>query len=573
MRSVKPRAQQLMTNSLFGFTVIFVLLLGASFTRVHAQREVGVRPTDSGGPLMPEQAAYDIKSYDLDLSINPAEQSIKGVLTAHALIVHPTAWFVLDLDPPLTVDSVGLVNATVNPQALSFERRAGQLWIAFPLTKQPGENVRVRVSYGGKPRVSPRPPWAGGFVWAHTAGGQPWIGVACQSDGADLWFPVKDHPSDKPETVSLHFNVPQPLVVASNGTLRSVDKNQDGTQTFNWFVSNPINNYNITLNVAPYKTIQDRYASVSGADVPVTLWVLPEDYDKGMALVKQTKEYLRFFEEHLGPYPFRNEKVGIAQTKYLGMEHQTIIAYGNNFKFDADGFDWLMFHELGHEWWGNLVTASDWRDFWIHEGFQSFMDTLYLEKLRGKDAYFKGMTNRMKSLRNLQSVAPRESRTMVQMYMAAPDYVRSDGDIYGKGAVILHTLRYLIGEEAFFAALRRMAYPDPLREKLFTGRQVRFATTDDFQRIAETASGKKLDWFFEVYLRQPKLPRLLSERNGNRLELRWEAPGGLTFPMPVEVQVGTSTRRYEMAGGAVTIPIEAEKTVVVDPQNWILKAQ
>ncbi|MFN2510484.1 MAG: M1 family metallopeptidase [Pyrinomonadaceae bacterium] len=561
-----------MTKSLFGFTAIFVLLLAGS-TFVHAQRDVGVRPTDSGGPLMPEQAAYDIKSYDLDLRINPTEQSIKGVMTAQALIVHPTAWFVLDLDPPLTVDSVALENSTGNPEALSFERRAGKLWIAFPLTKQPGDNVRVRVSYGGKPRVSPRPPWAGGFVWSKTASGQPWIGLACQSDGADLWFPVKDHPSDEPDTVSLHFTVPQPLVVASNGSLRSVVKNRDGTQTFNWFSSNPINNYNVTLNVAPYKTIQDKYTSTSGAVVPVTFWVLPEDYDKGIVLVKQTKDYLRFFEEYLGPYPFRTEKVGIAHTNYLGMEHQTIISYGNHFKFDADGFDWLMFHELGHEWWGNLVTASDWRDFWIHEGFQSFMDTLYLERLRGKDAYFKGMTNRMRSLRNMQPVAPRESRTTVQMYMAGPDYVRSDGDIYGKGAVILHTLRYLIGDKPFFAALRRMAYPYPQMEKLTNGRQVRFTTTDDFQRIAETASGAKLDWFFEVYLRQPKLPRLLSERNGDQLKLRWESPEGLPFPMPVEVRIGDSTRLFDMPGGAVTIPVEAGKTVVVDPHNWVLKAQ
>jgi aminopeptidase N len=561
-----------MTKSILKFPIVFGLLLAGS-NLVQAQRDVGFRPTDSGGPLMPEQAAYDIKSYDLDLRINPDERSINGTLTAQALIVHPTDWFVLDLDPPLTVDAVALVNPIGNPQPLNFERRAGKLWIAFPLTKQSGDNVRVRISYGGKPRVSPRPPWAGGFVWAKTADGQPWIGVACQSDGADLWFPVKDHPSDEPDTVSLHFTVPQPLVVASNGTLRGVVKNQDGTQTYNWFVSNPINNYNITLNAAPYRTIQDKYASVSGAAVPVMFWVVPEDYEKGMALVKQTKEYLRFFEEYLGPFPFRSEKVGIAQTTYLGMEHQTIISYGNNFKFDEDGFDWLMFHELGHEWWGNLVTASDWRDFWIHEGFQSFMDTLYLERLRGKESYFKGMTNRMKSLRNIQPVAPRESRTTVQMYMAAPDYVRSDGDIYGKGAVILHTLRYLIGDKPFFAALRRMAYLGPARENLTNGRQVRFATTDDFQRIAESASGLKLDWFFEVYLRQPKLPRLLSERKGDQLELRWETPEGLHFPMPVEVKIEDSTRRYEMPGGRVSVPIEEGKTTVVDPQNWILKAQ
>jgi aminopeptidase N len=562
-----------MSKSLRRFMVLLLLLLGGGFMSAQAQRDLGVRPSDSGGPLMPEQAAYDIKSYDLDLHVNPAEQSINGALTAQAVIMHPTAWFVLDLDSPLIVDSVALLNQTGKQQALDFERRAGKLWIAFPFTKQPGEIVRVRVSYGGKPRVAPHPPWAGGFVWAQTGDRQPWIGVACQIDGADLWFPVKDHPSDEADTVSLHFTVPQPLVVASNGTLTSVVKNPDGTRTFNWFVSNPINNYSITLNAAPYKTIEDKYASVSGAVVPVTFWVLPEDYDQGMALVKQTKDYLRFFEEYLGPYPFRSEKIGIVETNYLGMEHQTIISYGNHFRFDADGFDWLMFHELGHEWWGNLVTASDWRDFWIHEGFQSFMDTLYLERLRGKDAYFKGMTNRMKGLRNLQPVAPRESRTTVQMYSAGPDYVRSDGDIYGKGAVILHTLRYLMGDKHFFAALRRMAYPDPSREKLTNGRQVHFATTDDFQRIAESASGTKLDWLFEVYLRQPKLPRLVRERKGDQLELRWEVPEGLPFPMPVEVQIGDSTRRYEMPGGRVSIPVEAGKTVLVDPQNWILKAQ
>ncbi len=559
------------------FTAACALLLlpgGGGFTSVYAQRKLGVRPTGSGGPLMPEQAAYDVKSYDLDLRVNPDEQSIKGALTAHARIVHPVGWFVLDLDTPLAVDSVALVDARGRTQQpLGFERREGKLWIAFPMTKQPGEDVRVRVIYGGKPRVAPRPPWVGGFVWSQTAGGQPWIGVACQNDGADIWFPVKDHPSDEPETVSLHFTVPQLLVAASNGRLQSVVKNGDGTQTFNWFVSTPINNYDITLNVAPYRTIEDKYMSVSGEIVPIMFWVLPEDYGKAAGLVAQVKDFLRFFEEYVGPYPFRADKLGIAQTKYLGMEHQTIIAYGNNFKNNSDGFDGLMFHELGHEWWGNLVTAGDWRDFWIHEGFQSFMDTLYVERLRGKEAYLKAMTNRMKALRNMQPVAPRESRTTVQMYMTAPDYVDSDGDIYGKGAVILHTLRYVIGDKAFFTALRRMAYPDSRLEKITDGRQVRFATTDDFLRIAESASGMKLDWFFEVYLRQPKLPKLITETRGDQMTLRWDTPENLPFPMPIEIQLGNSIKRYEMSRGAVVVPVASGQNVTVDPQNWILRTQ
>ena len=559
---------------LLGRPTLFSFIMLLSFVAAYAQAPPDLQLRSSGGPLMPEQAAYEVKSYDLDLRIDTNEKSIKGALTAHALIVHPTSWFVLDLDPPLKVDSVNLVNqAGKTSEQLKFDRRGGKLWIAFPQTRPRGEEVRVRVAYGGQPRVASRPPWVGGFVWSTTQSGQPWISVACQGEGADIWFPVKDHPSDKPETTSLHFTVPKPLVVAANGTLKSVIQNRDGTQTFNWFVSAPISNYNITLNIAPYTTIEDKYASVSGATVPVTFWVLPEDRDKGINLVRYTKDYLRFFEEYLGPFPFRTEKVGIAQTSYLGMEHQTIIAYGNNFRYDAQGFDWLMFHELGHEWWANLVTADDWRDFWIHEGFQSFMDTLYAERTRGKDAYFKAMTNRMHRLRNMQPVAPREPRTTLQMYWAAPDYVISDPDIYDKGAVILHTLRYLIGDKAFFTALRRMAYPDPHMEKITNGRQVRFATTDEFLQIAEKASGMDLDWFFEVYLRQPKLPRLISEKKGTQLVLHWEVPANLPFPMPVEVQIGNSVKRFEMSSGEISIPTGSSEAVRVDPQNWILKAQ
>jgi aminopeptidase N len=539
-----------------------------------AQRELGVRGTSSGGPLMPEQAAYDVKSYDLDLRIDPDAQTIKGTLTAHARILSPLDWFVLDLDPPLVVDSVTLVNAAGKSlEQLRFERREAKLWIAFPKTKKAGEEVRVRVAYGGKPRVAPRPPWVGGFAWSRTKSGEHWFTVTCQNDGADIWWPVKDHPSDKPETTDLHYTVPQPLIAVANGTLQSVVKNQDGTQTFNWHISQPINNYSITLNVAPYKTIEDKYTSLAGGEVPITFWILPEDYEKGFEVVKQTKLYLRFLEEYLGPYPFRAEKVGIVHTNHLGMEHQTIIAYGSNFTLNEFGFDWLMLHELGHEWWANLVTASDWRDFWIHEGFQSFMDTLYVEKLRGKEAYLRAMANRMNHLRNKQPVAPRESRTTTQMYMAAPDYLTSDGDIYGKGAAILHTLRYLIGEKPFFASLRRMAYPDPRMEKVTSGAQVHFATTDDFLHIAEKQSGTDLDWFFEVYLRQPKLPKLVTEKANDHVTLHWDAPAGLPFPMPVEVKVGATRKRYELPTGTVTIPIAAGQEVVVDPDGWILKAQ
>jgi aminopeptidase N len=552
------------------FTSCIALLLltaaGAS-----AQRELGARPTDSGGPLMPEQAAYDVAAYDLALRVNPVEKSINGTLTVAARIVHPTAWFVLDLDDPLKVESVYTPQGNGKGEALQFERRGGKIWIEFPMTKQPGEMVKVSVEYGGKPRVAPRPPWVGGFIWAKTASGQPWIATACQMDGADLWWPCKDHPSDEPDSMALHITVPEPLICATNGRLQSVKKNNDGTQTFNWLISVPFNNYSVALNIAPYRTIEGQFKSMTGESVPITFWVLPENYEKGQQLFPQIAKDLHFFEKYLGPYPFRAEKIGVAETPHLGMEHSTVTAYGATFKDNPFGFDSLLFHELGHDWWANLVTASDWRDFWLHEGFQSFMDALYAGEMKGEEGYMRYMAGMRGGLRNKQPVAPREARTAMQIYMTAPDYLNSDGDIYGKGALILNTLRYLIGDEAFFKSLRRMAYPDPKMENVKNGKQFRFATTDDFRRIAEQASGMKLDWFFDVYLRQPALPRLVKETKGNSLVLRWDAPGGLKFPMPVEVQTGEKTRRVEMnQEGDVTIPFEAGQTPVVDPKKRIL---
>lgn len=554
-------------------SIAFLLLLTTlTSAPVPAQTGLSAIPNNSGGVLSPEQAAYDVKSYDLDLRFNIEEHSIKGVLTVTAKIVNSIDKFVLDLDKPLTVDSVSLVEGKKQAQ-LTFERQAGKVVIAFPKKEEQGKTVVVRVAYSGKPKVAVRPPWDGGLIWSKTSDGKPWIAVACETEGADLWFPVKDHPSDEPETVSLHYTVPDGLVAAGNGKLQSVVKNSDGTQTFNWFVSQPINNYGITFAIAPYKLIEDKVQSVSGMMIPIQFYVLPEHFDKGQSLVDQTKKYVAFFEQYLGPYPFRADKIGIVETPHLGMEHQTLIAYGNNFKYNRAGFDWLMFHEFGHEWWGNLVTAGDWKDVWIHEGFQSFMDTLYVEKTVDKEAYFKAMKNRYKNLLNIRAVAPREPQTSFEMSYLPPDYKKGNEDDYSKGALFLNTLRYLIGDEAFFRSLRRMTYPDPLMEKVTNGKQTRFATTDDFLRIAEKESGKKLGWLFEVYLRQPALPKLIGEAKDNQLILRWETPNSLPFPMPVEVKLGNETKRVEMPNGTATIQLPANVQYAIDPNDWILKTQ
>jgi aminopeptidase N len=526
---------------------------------------------DSGGRLIPEQAAYDVRFYDLALRVSPADSSIAGTLTVVADVVQPMERLVLDLDTLLQVAGVAGTEEG-DERDLRFERRGGRLWIELPRVRQPGEQVRLMVSYAGRPRVAPRPPWDGGFTWARTRSGAPWIATSNQGQGADVWWPVKDHVSDKPDSMAIRVRVPEPLVVASNGTLRRVEPHGDGTRTYHWFVSTPISSYNVALNIAPYRVIEEEFTSVAGDRFPVQFYVLPEDFEMGQALFPEILAHLRFFEELLGPYPFRADKYGVAQTPHLGMEHQTIIAYGANFNNGAmtGGVDWnfdaLHHHELAHEWWGNLVTNPDWNDMWLHEGFGTYMQALYAERLHGARGLHAYMASMRPGIANRRPVAPREVQTAGEIYFSG------GGDIYNKGAWALHTLRWLIGDEAFFTALRRMAYPDPALERVTDGTQVRFATTDDFVRIAEAAAGRELGWFFETYLRQPALPRLRVEQLPGGWALSWENPAGHPFPMPVEVEVDGRRRRVEMTDGQAHLPAADPARPVVDPSGWILRA-
>ena len=547
------------------FATALILLFSFS---LFAQRELGVRPTDTGGPLAFEQAAYDVQSYDVTLNVDPKTKSITGTTIMKAKIVIPTNVIRLDLDTPYDVKSVEPATGC----CYKFERKEGKIWIHFPMTKQAGEEFTTVIKYSGTPRVAPKPPWIGGFMWEKTPSGADWISVALQNDGADLMFPCKDHPSDKPAMAAMHITVPDPLIASGPGKLEGVKKNSDGTSTYNWRMTNPIANYSIVFNAAPYKIVEDKYKSIDGTTIPIFFYVIPEDESKAAGLIAEQKKYLAYYEKYLGPYPFRSQKVGIVETPHLGMEHSTDIAYGNKFRYAEDGTDWLLLHEFGHEYWANLVTAGDWRDFWIHEGFQSYMDSLYQEYLHGKDAYFTAMKNRRKGIRNMQPVAPREPKIAYQVYMSEPDYLNSDGDIYGKGALILHSLRYLIGDDAFFRALHRMAYPTKEMEKLTDGRQERLVNTDDFLTIAEEESKMDLDWFFELYLRQPKLPTLVTEVSGSTMNLRWATPNDLRFPMPIDVVINGKTQRVEMKDGKGSVTFSGAAPAI-DPNGWVLKAQ
>jgi len=521
------------------------------------------RVNASGGELLPEQAVFDVQHYDLTLSVDPARRAIRGRLGMRARMSSRADRVALHLDDRLTVERVEAMGAPAE-----FDHADGVIWIPLQRAVEEGATLEVAVWYGGEPRVAPRPPWEGGFSWERSEGGHPWIATSCQGEGADLWWPCKDHPSDKAETMDLRITVPRELICAANGTLQSDEDNGDGTRTFHWRVANPINNYCVALNIARYSVIEASYESVTGEQVPVFFFVLPESRERGEKVLPEFLEHLRFFEDVCGPYPFRNEKYGIAETPHLGMEHQTIIAYGNKFRRAAFDYDWLHHHELAHEWWANLVTCRDWKDMWLHEGFGTYMQALYIERQHGAAAYRVHMRGTRRGLNNRRAVAPREVHDSKQIYFLESG--EHDNDIYQKGSWVLHTLRWLVGDEAFFAMLRRMAYPDPETERVTDGSQVRFVDTEDFRAIAEAVTGEDLAWFFDVYLRQPALPKLSVARSGDQLQLRWAAPDDLPFPMPVEVEVAGARRRVDMSGGEAVVEVPSGTSIKVDPDAWLL---
>jgi aminopeptidase N len=526
-------------------------------------------PYDSGGQLDPDEAVYDVGFYDLAVRVNPADSTITGRVTMHTTAVAPAMRVAFDLDTLLAVESLVLVQGAAEAK-LAAERCGGRVRVVLPRTWQPGEPLVLRVAYGGRPRVAPRPPWDGGVTWARTPSGAPWIATSNQMIGADVWWPVKDHVSDKPDSMAITVTVPEPLVVASNGRLLGSAVDADGWRTWEWFVSTPISTYNVALNIAPYRTIRERFMSVAGDEFLVAFYVLPEDEERGRALFPEILEHLRWYEQVLGPYPFRADKYGVAQTPHLGMEHQSIIAYGANFSNGSMtggvdwGFDALHHHELAHEWWGNLLTNADWKDMWVHEGFGTYMQVLWLEGTQGMPRAREYLGNMRRMIGNQFPMAPTESQSAQEIYRGH--------DIYYKGAWVLHTLRWLIGDDAFFRALRHMVYPDAALAQTSDGSAVRFVASRDFEIIAASESGRDLAWFFDAYLRAAELPRLDAASKDGRVRLAWVSPSGEPFPMPVEVRIGEAVKRLDMAGGTTTVTLPAGATMHIDPDGWVLRA-
>ena len=523
---------------------------------------------NSGSPRAPEQLAVTFDHADVALRVDPATQSIAGDTALTFTATAPLTRIAVELDRNLPIDGAS-VDGVALP-ASSISNPEGRLYLTLPKPLLAGERTTVRIRYHGVPHVAKRAPWDGAFMWSKTASGEPWISTTVEGEGCDLFWPCIDHPMGKPKLIDLHVTVPAPLVVAGNGVATGMTE-KDGWRTYNWRAKNP-STYGVALNIGPYDLLSGDYVSRYGNTIPLRFWYLKGNEDKqkqARELFSEFTPMLDFFESRIGPYPFGDEKMGVVETPHLGMEHQTINAYGNGYLKSPYGYDWLLHHELSHEWFGNQMTNADWDDMWLHEGFGSYMQPLYLQSLRGEMEFQAELFNQRKALTNKAPVVSGKTQRIQDVYEAergGPGH-----DIYAKGSLILHTLRNLIGDDAFFRATRRMVYgtDTPVPGQF----QPRWSSTREFIGIANDVSGRDLQWFFNAYLYHAALPELVEVRDGDQLRLSWKTSDGGAFPMPLEVRVNDRIEKLAMADGHGELTLPARAMVTIDPYSRVLRQE
>ncbi|QJR80444.1 M1 family metallopeptidase [Alteromonas pelagimontana] len=512
----------------------------------------------SGGDIEPLQKNLTISHADLSFSFDFDSEILFGLT---ALTLHSDTQqqgLSVDLDTRFAIEKLW-VNDTLLPPS-KYSNSDGQVFIAqdqlftFPAT--------LKIQYSGHPRTPIRAPWDGGVMWEKTPSGAPWLATAVQGEGCDLFWPCIDQPFGEPATVDLRITVPKGLVAASNGKLVEVIKKEDA-DTFHWQTVSLHNTYGIALNIAPYEVMTTEFTSIYGNHFPITYYHLPGDTKQIKALFDELPQMITFFERMIGPYPFGEEKVGIVQTPHLGMEHQTINAYGNDYKKDEYGYDWLMQHEFSHEWFGNQLTNDDWDHMWLHEGLGSYMQPLYAQYLHGDLAYMSSLNNQRKGIINQHPIVSNKRLKEEDVYENGPGL-----DIYYKGSWVMHTLRYLIGDDAFFRSVKEIVYGTPAPKP--GNFSPVFKNTQDFIDIVNRNTGQDLDWFFDVYLYHAPLPKLLVTRTDTSVTFAWQTDSGLPFPMPLEVSVNGKVHTLDLSSPQ-QLPITPIDTVIADPASKVLR--
>jgi aminopeptidase N len=516
----------------------------------------------TGLPRAPEQEAVEFERAELSFKVDPARKWLDGDARLTFRARSAIARLVIDLDRDFTVERVDVDGRTLG--ASRWRNPEGRMTVELPRPLQAGARTTLRIRYAGHPHVANKAPWDGGFVWSTAPGGEPWIATAVQGEGCDLFWPCIDHPQGEPAEVIQHISVPSPLVAAGNGIAEGMDE-RAGWRTYHWRAKHP-NTYAVALNIGPYDVLQSEYRSRFGNRIPLRFWHLKGNTAKAERLFAEFTPMLDFFEEVIGPYPFAGEKMGVVETPHLGMEHQTINAYGNGYKKDEYGYDWLLQHEFAHEWFGNQLTHDDWDDFWLHEGFGSYMQPLYAQWLRGDMAYMAALMKQRAALANRYPVISGRGLPENEVYAAGQG---PGNDTYYKGSLMLHTLRGLIGDDAFFRAIRELVYgTDAPRPGNFSPRH---ASTADFIAIVNRLAGRDLGWFFDGYLRHAALPDLQATREPGGLSLRWKTGGDMPFPLPVQVRVGTRVVDVPMTGGEGRVDLPAGASYTLDPHSRVLR--
>jgi len=522
---------------------------------------------NSGIPLSDGLKSYDVEHYTLRNDILTSEKAITGSSDITFRAVHPMSVLELDFDGLYAIDEI-----SDSDGQLDYTRDAAKIYITLRNELTVGDTQTVLIAYHGQPLEAERAPWDGGFVWSETPSGKPWVATAIQGEGCDLWWPCKDHPAGEPEGMDLYFTVADDLTAVSNGVLIDVEEHDNGRRTFHWRTEVTTNTYGIALNVAPYVLIESTYTSSNGTEIPVKFWAIEDHEEQARELFdREFAPTIEFFERKVGPYPWGQEKLGVAETPHLGMEHQTVNAYGNEFRRGEYGFDSLFQHELAHEWFGNVMTHVTVSDMWLHEGFGAFMQPEYTREVLGDAAFHASLYSTYLKINACNAIAPREEFSADELYFDDPEGQGPAGDIYTKGTWLLRSLQYLIGADEFWRAVRILVYDTPDPASLPAPIAARFRSTDDFMRITSEVAGQDLAWFFEVYARRGPLPKLAITEQNNAVVLEWLFADDLDFPMPIPVRINGDIRRVEFSENRATLTGVSSNDIQVDPYMRVLR--
>jgi len=493
------------------------------------------------GALRPERTSFDVTYYELHLEVNPEDRTIAGHVDMDYHVVQPTNRLQIDLFRNLTIDSI-----LQDGRRLTFDREEDAVFVRLPRLVNPStvQTHRMSIYYGGEPVAAKNAPWDGGFVWALDHKDRTWVGVACEGTGASLWWPNKDHLSDEPDSMLVSVTVPKRLFVAGNGNLREeVELDNRYQKRYDWFVSYPINNYNISLGIGSYVHFDSTYVAFDGEELALDYYVLDYNVGKARKQFRQVNKMLAAYEHYFGKYPFWDDGFALIETPYLGMEHQSGIAYGNRYMrgylggLIPDDMDWdfIIIHESGHEYFGNSISVADHAEMWIHESFTTYMEALYVEYRYGETDARRYLGTQRKFIKNA-------------LPMLGPLDVNFDGfggsDHYYKGAWMLHTLRHSLDDDPLFFGMLRSFYQEHERSIVSTGMII-----DYFSKYTERDLGP----FFEQYLRHPDVPVLELQNKNGRVYYRWGVAAA-GFNMPVGVRIGNEyvrlqpTTKWQMMG-------------------------